>query len=144
MDETAAYVVRGKIGCGGQSLACGQMGVNSPGSAIRLRATESSHVMVIGGAPLGDRHVAPTLGGDLVDDVVGDTADGVGRVNRGPLVFRDEAKAALAYIFDIEGFLREVILNFAIDDQHLYAKSFCRSSFLVACHIFTSVVIVTD
>jgi redox-sensitive bicupin YhaK (pirin superfamily) len=56
-DETAAYVVSGEVRVDGQQLSGGLMAVACPGKAVRLEAAEESHVMVIGGANLGERHI---------------------------------------------------------------------------------------
>ena len=56
-DETAAYVVSGEVRVDGQQLSGGLMAVACPGKTVRLEATEESHVMVIGGANLGERHL---------------------------------------------------------------------------------------
>ncbi len=55
--ERAAYVVDGKVGAGGETLGPGLLGVVRSGSEARLTAVEDSHVMVIGGAHLGRRHI---------------------------------------------------------------------------------------
>ncbi len=55
--ERAAYVVDGKVGAGGETLGAGLLGVVRPGGEARLTAVEDSHVMVIGGAHLGRRHI---------------------------------------------------------------------------------------
>lgn len=55
--ERAAYVVDGKVGAGDETLGPGLLGVVRSGSEARLTAVEDSHVMVIGGAHLGRRHI---------------------------------------------------------------------------------------
>jgi redox-sensitive bicupin YhaK (pirin superfamily) len=56
-DEVAAYVVAGDIRVDDYTLVEGQMAVACPGNRLRLEATSESHVMVIGGASLGKRHI---------------------------------------------------------------------------------------
>jgi redox-sensitive bicupin YhaK (pirin superfamily) len=55
--ELAAYVVAGKVRLGRHSLDGGLMAVATAGGTLRLEASEDSHVMVIGGARLGQRHI---------------------------------------------------------------------------------------
>ena len=55
--EEAAYVVSGNISVDGRSLTGGLLAVACPGKTVRLRANAISHVMVIGGASLGSRHI---------------------------------------------------------------------------------------
>jgi len=56
-EELALYVVSGCITVGGRDFHAGQMPVIRKGHAPSLVAIEASHVMVIGGAPLGERHM---------------------------------------------------------------------------------------
>lgn len=56
-EELAAYVVAGEVRIGSHTLGSGRMGVAQPGRPLRLEAAGESHVMVIGGAPLGRRHI---------------------------------------------------------------------------------------
>jgi len=56
-EELAVYVVSGKVNVGREPLESGLMAVTAPGHAPRLHALEDSHVMVIGGAALGERHI---------------------------------------------------------------------------------------
>ncbi len=56
-DEQAVYVVSGEIAIDGQRLASGVMGVMSPGQASQITANADCRVMVIGGAPVGPRHI---------------------------------------------------------------------------------------
>lgn len=56
-DEIAAYVVAGDICVDGYTLGEGQMAVACPGNTLHLEATSESHVMVVGGANLGKRHI---------------------------------------------------------------------------------------
>lgn len=56
--ELAAYVVEGTVRSGNADYAEGVMVVAQGGSALRLAtAAGPAHVMVIGGAPLGARHI---------------------------------------------------------------------------------------
>ncbi len=56
-DEQAVYVVSGEIAIDGQRLASGVMGVMSPGQASQITANADCRVMVIGGTPVGPRHI---------------------------------------------------------------------------------------
>ena len=56
-EETAAYVVSGEVRVGEQQLSGGLLAIACPGKTVRLEATEDSHVMLIGGANLGERHL---------------------------------------------------------------------------------------
>jgi redox-sensitive bicupin YhaK (pirin superfamily) len=56
-DERALYVVSGSVNIEGQPLAAGVMGVACEGRPVTLDASAESRVMVIGGAPVGDRHI---------------------------------------------------------------------------------------
>jgi redox-sensitive bicupin YhaK (pirin superfamily) len=56
-EERAVYVVAGELQVGRRALGEGQMGVVQPGRPLRLRANADSHCMVLGGAPLGQRHI---------------------------------------------------------------------------------------
>jgi redox-sensitive bicupin YhaK (pirin superfamily) len=55
--ERAAYVITGGVSAGGQRYQEGVMVVTKPDSRVRMRADRASHLIVIGGAPLGERHV---------------------------------------------------------------------------------------
>lgn len=55
--ERALYVVEGRIWAGGRCFPCGTMAVAAAGRPVQLRAEAHSRVMVLGGAPLGRRHV---------------------------------------------------------------------------------------
>ena len=55
--ELAAYVVTGDVQIDQQTYADGTMAIVCPGSPARLIAREDSHVIVIGGDPVGDRHI---------------------------------------------------------------------------------------
>ena len=56
-DEQAIYVVSGDIRVDDRSVTDGLMAVACPGKTLRLEAVTDSHVMVIGGASLGKRHI---------------------------------------------------------------------------------------
>ncbi len=55
--ESAVYVVSGAVGIDGCTFGDGLMTVARAERAVRLRAVSDSHVMVIGGEPLGERHL---------------------------------------------------------------------------------------
>ena len=55
--ELAAYVVSGEILIDGDRFTDGVMAVAGDRRPMRLEAARDSHVMVIGGAPLGQRHI---------------------------------------------------------------------------------------
>ena len=55
--ERGVYLVSGSVSIDGQSLAAGSMAVVGGGQEIELRAHEESRVMVIGGEPVGERHI---------------------------------------------------------------------------------------
>ena len=55
--ERAAFVAAGTIGVGEQSYAAGQMVVFASGSQPKIVATTDATVMLLGGEPLGARHI---------------------------------------------------------------------------------------
>jgi redox-sensitive bicupin YhaK (pirin superfamily) len=55
--EIAAYLVAGAARIGDSALAPHTLAVVEAGCSERLIATDASHLMVIGGAPVGPRHV---------------------------------------------------------------------------------------
>jgi redox-sensitive bicupin YhaK (pirin superfamily) len=55
--QRAAYVAEGEVGCEGRSFKAGQMIVFHPGRSATLRAQAASRVMLLGGAPVGERHI---------------------------------------------------------------------------------------
>jgi len=55
--ERAAYVVQGCVETDGHAYQTGQMLVFGAGAAPVLTATEASTVMLLGGEPLGERHI---------------------------------------------------------------------------------------
>ena len=56
-DEIAAYVVSGSVTIDGRSFGEGVMAVASADAVMTLVAEEESRVMVVGGEPLGRRHM---------------------------------------------------------------------------------------
>ncbi len=56
-DECGFYVVAGNVDVDEQPFASGVMAVARSGKTVRLSAQSESHVMVIGGATLGPRHI---------------------------------------------------------------------------------------
>ena len=55
--EIAAYVVAGSVTIDGQSYGAGVMAVGGASTAMTLTANEESRVMVVGGEPVGERHI---------------------------------------------------------------------------------------
>lgn len=55
--ERAAYVVEGAVDCAGERLEAGTMGVVHPTGEAAVRALAPSRVMLLGGAPVGPRHI---------------------------------------------------------------------------------------
>jgi len=55
--EIGAYVVTGSVNIDGRSFGEGVMAVRCAGAAMTLTAEEESRVMVVGGEPLGERHI---------------------------------------------------------------------------------------
>ena len=56
-DEIGAYVVSGSVTIDGRSFGEGVMAIGSANAAMTLTAEKDSRVMVIGGEPLGERHI---------------------------------------------------------------------------------------
>lgn len=56
-DQLAAYVVEGQVGIGADSISAGAMAIAPDDGVMQLQAAAASHVMVIGGADLGERHI---------------------------------------------------------------------------------------
>jgi len=56
-DELAAYVVEGGARIDGHDYTEGTMAVGAPGMGLEIAALRDAHVMVVGGAPLGERHI---------------------------------------------------------------------------------------
>jgi redox-sensitive bicupin YhaK (pirin superfamily) len=55
--ERAAYVVEGAIECDGLPATTATMAVAEGGVRATIRALEPSRVMLLGGAPVGERHI---------------------------------------------------------------------------------------
>jgi redox-sensitive bicupin YhaK (pirin superfamily) len=55
--ERAAYVVQGSVECGGQAVEVATMAVAEGGMHATVRALQPSRVMLLGGAPVGKRHI---------------------------------------------------------------------------------------
>lgn len=55
--ESAAYVVDGEVRIGPSTVGEGRMAVARAGKQLRIEALRDSHVMIIGGASLGERHI---------------------------------------------------------------------------------------
>ncbi len=55
--ELAAYIVSGEVSISGDEFADGVMLVAKQGRPLEVGAVEDSRVMIVGGAPLGERHV---------------------------------------------------------------------------------------
>ncbi len=55
--ERAAYIANGAIECDGQQYQTGQMLVFAAGGAPTLKALTESRLMLLGGEPLGPRHI---------------------------------------------------------------------------------------
>ncbi len=56
-EERAVYVVDGSICCGQERAQAGRMLVFAPGTTATLRAESNAHVVLLGGAPVGPRHI---------------------------------------------------------------------------------------
>jgi hypothetical protein len=56
-EERAAYVVDGNVRLDEQTLTGGLLAVGCPSRTVRLEAIADSHVMIIGGAHMGERHI---------------------------------------------------------------------------------------
>ena len=55
--ELAAYVVSGSVTIDGDQFGVGVMAVAADNSSMSLAASADARVMVIGGEPVGDRHI---------------------------------------------------------------------------------------
>ncbi len=55
--ERAAYVVEGSVTVAERTYGEGTMAVARTGADVRLRASEPSRVMIVGGEPVGPRHI---------------------------------------------------------------------------------------
>ena len=56
-EESAAYVVSGELRIGQSVVGDGRLAVARAGECLRLEAVRDSHVMIIGGTSLGERHI---------------------------------------------------------------------------------------
>ena len=55
--ERAAYVVHGRVEVDGHDYVAGQMLVFAPGETVTVLAQEPSSLMLLGGEPVGERHI---------------------------------------------------------------------------------------
>ena len=55
--ERAAYVAMGEVEVDGRAFGPGKMLVFAPGETVAVRALQPSHVMLLGGDPVGERYV---------------------------------------------------------------------------------------
>ena len=55
--ERAAYVVKGEIEVDGQRIGAGSMAVFTPGTRPLVTSLQPSTVMLLGGEPVGERHI---------------------------------------------------------------------------------------
>jgi hypothetical protein len=55
--EMAVYVVSGELQIDQEEIASGVMAIARAGKSVLLQATSDCHVMVIGGDPVGERHI---------------------------------------------------------------------------------------
>lgn len=55
--ERAAYVAKGRVQVDGRAFGHGQMLVFSPGETVAIEALEDATVMLLGGEPVGPRHI---------------------------------------------------------------------------------------
>lgn len=55
--ELGVYVVDGDVAIDGHNYTSATLAVACPGKAVRLHAQQPSHVMIIGGDPVGHRHI---------------------------------------------------------------------------------------
>src|SRR5690606_27200628 len=56
-EERAAYAVQGKLEAEGQAFDAGTMLVFAPGEQVQLTVPVESGVALLGGAPVGKRHI---------------------------------------------------------------------------------------
>ena len=56
-EERAVYVAEGTIALGGAEHGAGQMLVLTPGAAVHFATKDAARVMLLGGAPIGERHL---------------------------------------------------------------------------------------
>jgi hypothetical protein len=57
VSERAVYVVAGRISIADRAYGEGTLAVAQTGADVRLRAVDESRIMVLGGEPLGPRHI---------------------------------------------------------------------------------------
>ncbi|MDR3507006.1 MAG: pirin family protein [Caulobacteraceae bacterium] len=55
--ERAAYVAKGSVEVDGHTYGTGQMLVFAPGQTVRFTAPEPATIMLLGGEPIGPRHI---------------------------------------------------------------------------------------
>jgi redox-sensitive bicupin YhaK (pirin superfamily) len=55
--ERAAYVAKGRVRVDGREFGHGRMLVFAPGETVTIEALEDSTVMLLGGEPIGPRHI---------------------------------------------------------------------------------------
>ncbi len=55
--ERAVYVAAGRIDIDGEAFERGQMAVLAPGADVRLHSAGAATLMLLGGAPVGERHI---------------------------------------------------------------------------------------
>lgn len=55
--ERAAFVAAGIAEAAGKTLEAGQMAVFTPGAAVEIHARDTTTLMLLGGEPLGERHI---------------------------------------------------------------------------------------
>jgi len=55
--EVAAYVVSGRIEAEGRVYGEGELLIARPGGEVRMKATSQTLLMVLGGSPVGERHI---------------------------------------------------------------------------------------
>ena len=55
--DLAAYVVSGEVTVSGEAASDGVMLVAKPGASLDIHANQDSRIMIIGGEPVGERHV---------------------------------------------------------------------------------------
>jgi len=56
-EDRAVYVVSGAVAAAGERVGTGTMAVFKPGAAARLEAASRARLMLLGGAPLGERKI---------------------------------------------------------------------------------------
>jgi redox-sensitive bicupin YhaK (pirin superfamily) len=56
-EERACYIVEGEVRVGGQAFGARSLLIARPGERVAIEASLPSRVMLLGGAPLGERHI---------------------------------------------------------------------------------------